>query len=96
MKNIKLLGDKVLIEVADTSKTASGIQVIETEDASSYKRGVVLAVGPGNVSTTGFQKPLQVVIGDIVLFNFGQEISVNGQRLSLVGESDVVMIFTEE
>lgn len=93
--NIKLLGDKVLVEVQTETKTASGLEVVQSDDQRSFKQGTVVAVGPGRfVPETGINYELSVKVGDKVLFNFGQEITLEGKSYMLMAESDICVVFT--
>jgi chaperonin GroES len=88
------LQDRVLIRgVAQEDKTAGGIII---PDAAKEKpmEGEVIAVGPGARSEGGKIQPLDVKIGDRVLFGkwSGTEIKVDGKELIIMKESDIMGI----
>ncbi len=100
MNKIKVLGDKVLVEVDTQTKTMSGLEVVQSDDARSFKGGKVVAVGPGkfvqNVREMSIVKPefesMTVKVGDKVLFNFGQEVTIEGKSYMVMAESDICVI----
>jgi len=91
--DLKPLGDRVIVEVLDEEEvTYSGIVLPDTAKEKSQK-GKVLAVGDGRVSeATGTRIPLEVSEGDEVLYSKygGSEITVDGEDLLVLRESDVL------
>jgi chaperonin GroES len=88
---IKPLLDRVLLreEEAKTSKTQSGIYIPEgAEKDKGTKRGVVLAVGEGKYEN-GKLIPVRVKIGDEVLYAWGDQIEVDGEKYVIVRESEI-------
>jgi chaperonin GroES len=73
--------------------TASGIVLPETAKEKPME-GKVLAVGPGNRNDSGERVPLDVKVGDRVLFAkyAGTEIKQNGTRHLIMRESDLLAI----
>src|SRR6266480_1962702 len=90
---LKPLGDRVIVQAVDEEETtASGIVLPDTAKEKP-QRGKVLAVGDGKVSEeTGKRTPLDVSEGDEVLYSKygGTEISVDGEDLLVLRESDVL------
>ena len=70
MKNIKLLGENVLVRVEDPDEQLKGIWLPRTAERldSDYCRATVMAVGPGQRSVSGIFHPTEVVPGDRVYF----------------------------
>ena len=94
-KKIQPLQDRVLIrEYTDhkEKKTSSGIiiPVSATEDKNG-KRGEIVAVGPGRVED-GKKISLTVTVGDKVIFQWGDKVSVDGEEYYLVRESEILAI----
>jgi chaperonin GroES len=88
------LQDRVLIRgVAQEDKTAGGIIIPDTAKEKPME-GEVIAVGPGARSEGGKIQPLDVRIGDRVLFGkwSGTEIKVDGKELIIMKESDIMGI----
>ena len=90
--NLKPLGDRVVVEpVEQEEMTASGLVLPETAKEKPQK-GKVLAVGDGEVKEDGSRRPLDVSEGDEVLYSKygGTEITVDGDELLVLRESDVL------
>ena len=95
--NVKPLGDRILVErIEQESKTAGGIIIPDTAKEKP-KQAKVLAVGPGAKDENGKRLPMDVAVGDIVLFTqwAGSEIKVDGKDYLVLKESDVIGIIEE-
>jgi chaperonin GroES len=97
MADIKMkpLGDRVIVEpLEQDEQTASGIILPETAKEKPQE-GTVLAVGPGRVDDDGKRLPMDVKVGDVVLFPKygGTEIKLDGGRKVMVmRESEILAI----
>jgi chaperonin GroES len=93
--NLRPLGDRVVVEPLDESEvTASGIVIPDTAKEKP-QRGKVLAVGPGARDKDGNVIPLDVNVGDVVLFAkyAGTEFKLTGGRnLLVMRESDLFAV----
>ncbi|MFW0776943.1 MAG: co-chaperone GroES [Rickettsiales bacterium] len=90
--NIKPLGDRIVVEASEQEeKTAGGI-IIPDNAKEKPKQGKVLAVGPGAKDENGKRIPMDVEVGDIVLFTqwAGSDIKVDGVEYKVLKESDVI------
>ena len=86
------LQDRVLIRrVEQDEKTAGGIIIPDTAKEKPME-GEVVAVGPGARSEDGKIHPLDVKVGDRVLFGkwSGTEIKLDGEELIIMKESDIM------
>ena len=95
MPKIQPLGDRVLIkelEAETTEKTAGGIFIPDTvkEDRGS-KKGEVLAVGSGKYDD-GVLVPMEVKVGDTVLYQWGDTIKIKDEEYVVVSESSLIAI----
>jgi chaperonin GroES len=91
---LKPLGDRVLVKpVEEEETTASGIVLPDTAKEKPQK-GEVLAVGDGKLDDDGKRVKLDVSKGDQVLYSKygGTEITVEGEDLLVLRESDVLAI----
>ena len=90
---LKPLGDRLIVQaIEEEQTTASGLVLPDTAKEKPQK-GKVLAVGDGKLSEeTGKRVPLDVSEGDEVLYSKygGTEISVEGEDLLVLRESDVL------
>jgi len=88
----KPLQDRVLIRrLAQEEKTAGGIIIPDTAKEKPAE-GEVIAVGPGLRSEDGKLHPLDVKIGDRILFGkwSGSEVKIDGEELIIMKESDIL------
>ncbi|NDF13552.1 MAG: co-chaperone GroES, partial [Proteobacteria bacterium] len=92
--NIKPLGDRLVVErLEQEEKTVGGIIIPDTAKEKP-KQAKVLAVGPGAKDENGKRIPVDVTVGDIVLFTqwAGNEIKIEGKEYLILKESDVIGI----
>jgi len=88
------LHDRVLIEVLDSEeKTAGGI-IIPDSAKEKPQEGKVVAVGSGTRTEGGKVIPMDVKIGDLVLFGkwSGTDVKIDGKEYSIMKESDIMGI----
>ncbi len=91
---LRPLGDRVWVEpIEQEERTASGIILPETAKEKPME-GKILAVGPGARKENGERAPLDVKIGDRVLFAkyAGTEFKHEGAKYLLMRESDLLAI----
>jgi len=92
---IRPLSDHILIEpIKDEEKTKSGILLPETADKEKPEQGKVIAVGPGRKTASGKVNPMDVKVGDRVLFTkYGpNEIKVDDKEYLIAREEDILAI----
>jgi chaperonin GroES len=86
------LHDRVVVKRLDAEeKTASGIIIPDTAKEKP-SQGEVVAVGPGGRDEAGKLIPIDVKVGDTVLFGkwSGTEVKIDGQELLIMKESDIM------
>jgi chaperonin GroES len=86
------LADRVLVKpIEKEEKTKSGIYLPDTAKEKPQE-GEVLAVGPGKIADDGKRIPLDIKVGDVVLYAKygGTEIKVDGDDLMILRESDIL------
>jgi chaperonin GroES len=89
---IRPLHDRVIVKRLDNErKTASGI-VIPDSAAEKPDQGEIVAVGPGKRDDNGKLIPIDVKVGDRVLFGkyAGQTVKVDGDELLVMREEDLM------
>ncbi len=92
---IKPLSNNILIEPAKQEiKTKTGILLPETSEKERPEAGKVIAVGPGKKTSAGKVIPLEIRVGDEVLFTrYGpNEIKVEGKDYLIAKEEDILAI----
>jgi chaperonin GroES len=88
------LHDRVLVQrIEEDEKTAGGIIIPDTAKEKPMQ-GEVIAVGPGARDESGKLVPLEVRVGDHVLFGkwSGTEVRIDGRDLLIMKESDILGI----
>lgn len=91
---LKPLADRVLVKVEEQeTKTAGGILLPDTAQKKSQK-GVVMAVGAGRMNEEGKRLPMEVKVGDEILFAkySGTDIESEGVKYLLLSERDILAI----
>ena len=91
---LRPLHDRVIIKRLDNeTKTASGLVIPETA-AEKPDQGEVLAVGTGKKDDSGKTIPMDVKVGDRVLFGkyAGQTVKVDGNELLVMREEDIMAV----
>jgi len=92
--SVRPLHDKLLVRrLSEEDKTSGGI-IIPDSAKEKPQRGKVIAVGNGNKTEDGKTIPLEVKVGDDVLFSkySGTELKLEGEELLMIGEKDVLGI----
>jgi len=92
--NFRPLHDRVLLRrVEQENKTSGGIIIPDTAKEKPME-GEILAVGPGARGEDGKVQPLDVKVGDRVLFGkwSGTEVKIDGEELIIMKETDVMGI----
>ena len=86
------LQDRVLIEPMEQAERSKGGVIIPDTAKEKSVEGRVLAVGPGARDESGRLQPLDIKVGDIVLYGkwSGTEVKVDGEDLLIVKEADVM------
>jgi len=95
---LKPLHDRILVQRLESEeKTAGGI-IIPDSAQEKPSRGVIIAVGEGRRDDSGERKPLDVKVGDNVLFSKygGTEVKVEGEEYLLMREEDIQAIIIED
>jgi chaperonin GroES len=90
------LGDRVIVQpiTDDEKESKSGIIIPETVSKEKPERGKVIAVGPGKKDEDGKMTPMNVKVGDKVLFSkySPDEIKIDGETYLLVREDSILAV----
>jgi chaperonin GroES len=93
--NVRPLHDRILVRrMAEEEKTAGGIIIPDTAKEKP-QRGEVVATGKGRVTEDGKTLPLEVKIGDKILFSkySGTELKLDGSEYLMMREEDILGVF---
>ncbi|MCP3867254.1 MAG: co-chaperone GroES [Gammaproteobacteria bacterium] len=90
--NIRPLQDRVVIRRMEEERTSAGGIVLPDSATEKPVQGEVVAVGNGKVLDSGESRPLDVKVGDRVLFGkySGTEVKVGDEDLLVMREDDIV------
>ena len=88
------LHDRVIVKRLDAEQTTKGGIVIPDSAAEKPIKGKVIAVGKGKILENGKVQPMDLKVGDIILFGkySGNEIKVDGEELVVMSESEVMAV----
>jgi len=94
---LKPLGNRVVVEPVEQEEVTSGGIVLPETAKEKPQKGTVLSIGPGERDDDGKYIPMDVKEGDTVLFAkyAGTEIKVEGKKLLILKESDLLAIVLE-
>ena len=89
---IRPLADKVIVERVD--KRRSGGIIIPESAKDKAREGLVVGVGPGRNTESDVRIPVDVRVGDVVLFGkySGTEVNIDGEEFLIMRESDILAI----
>lgn len=93
----KPLHDRVLVRrVASDERSAGGVIIPDTAKEKPME-GEVIAVGSGARRDDGTMQPMEVVVGDRILFGkyAGSEVRIDGQELLIMKEADILGVLDE-
>lgn len=91
---LRPLHDRVIVKRLEEEKTSPGGIVIPDTAKEKPIKGEVLAIGNGKVLENGDIRPLDVKVGDKVLFGkyAGTEVTVDDQELLVMREDDIMAV----
>lgn len=91
---IRPLHDRILIKRIETQEDKKGAIIIPDTAKEKPQEGEIMAVGSGKVLEDGKKQPLEVKVGDKVLFSkyAGTEVKVDDQEMLMMREDDVLAI----
>jgi len=91
---LRPLHDRVIVKRTEEERTSPGGIVIPDTAAEKPIRGEIIAAGNGKVQDNGELRPLDVKVGDKVLFGkySGTEVKVDGEELLVMREDDIMAV----
>lgn len=96
--NILPLADRVVVKPYEAAEQKRGGIIIPDTAKEKPMEGEVVEVGPGRTTDEGKRMPLEVKKGDRILYGkySGTEVSVEGQELLIMRESDIFAIINRK
>lgn len=91
---IKPLGDRIVIKVIEDSEQTSGGIFIPDNAKEKPQKGEVVSVGPGKTLDSGEREPLDVKVGDVILYAkySGTDVKLDGQVYKILSVKDALAI----
>jgi len=91
---MKPLADRVVIKPSEAEETSRGGIILPDAAKEKPVLGEVVAVGPGKVSDDGKKLPMEVKVGDTVLYGkySGTEVTVEGEEYLIMREADIFAV----
>jgi len=91
---IQPLGDRIVIEVLEAKEKTKGGIVLPDSAKEKPQEGKVVAVGKGKVSDEGKVIPLEVKVGDKILYGkySGAEVTLDEKEYLIIKEEDVLAV----
>ena len=94
---MKPLGSRVVVEPIEQEEVTPGGIVLPETAKEKPQKGIVLSVGDGDRDDEGKRIPMDVKVGDTVLFAkySGTEIKLDGKKLLILREADILAILVD-
>ena len=92
--NLKPLGDMIVVKVVNHEEKTKGGIVLPDTAKEKPTEGEVMAIGTGKVLENGQKLPLEVKVGDRIIFSkyAGTEVKLDGEEYVIFSERDVLAI----
>nr|WP_201775207.1 co-chaperone GroES [Corynebacterium epidermidicanis] len=92
--NIKPLEDKILVQINEAETTTASGLVIPDSAKEKPQEATVIAVGAGRFDEDGERIPMDVKVGDVVIFSKygGTEIKYQGEEYLILSQRDVLAV----
>lgn len=97
MVKVRPLGDRILVKRLEEEEVMKGGIIIPDTAKEKPQRGEVIAVGLGRLDEEGKRVPLDVKVGDSILFGkyAGNEVTFDDEEYLIMREDDVLAIVEE-
>ena len=88
---------RVVVKRIDAEEKTKGGIIIPDSAKEKPSQGEILSVGPGGRDEAGKLIPIDLNVGDIVLFGkwYGTEVKIDGQEVLIMKESDIMGVITD-
>ncbi|TVQ48408.1 MAG: co-chaperone GroES [Gloeocapsa sp. DLM2.Bin57] len=89
---VKPLGDRVFVKVSPSEEKTSGGILLPDTAKEKPQIGEIVAVGSGKINDNGTRIPLEVKVGDKVLYSkyAGTDVKLGGEEYVLLSEKDIL------
>ena len=95
--SIKPLEDRIVVKAVEAEQTTASGLVIPDTAKEKPQEGEVLAVGPGRIDDKGNRVPVDVAVGDKVIYSKygGTEVKYDGQDYLILGARDILAVVSK-
>lgn len=95
--NIRPLGDKVVVKATSAEERTAGGIVLPDAAREKPQQGKVVAVGPGRLLETGERAPMNVQVGDTVIYSKygGNEVKLGSEELLILDQDSIYAVLAE-
>ncbi|MCL2467173.1 MAG: co-chaperone GroES [Micrococcales bacterium] len=95
--SIKPLEDRIVVRTLEAETTTASGLVIPDSAKEKPQEGEVLAIGPGRIDDNGNRVPLDVAVGDTVIYSKygGTEVKYGGDEYLILSARDILAIVTK-
>ena len=92
--SIKPLEDRIVVQTLEAEQTTASGLVIPDTAQEKPQEGSVVAVGPGRVDDNGNRVPLDVAVGDVVIYSKygGTEVKYAGEEYLILSARDILAV----
>ncbi|SNS56786.1 chaperonin GroES [Micrococcales bacterium KH10] len=92
--SIKPLEDRILVKTLEAEVTTPSGLVLPDTAQEKPQEGEVLAIGPGRIDDNGNRVPLDVAVGDKVIYSKygGTEVKYNGEEYLILSARDILAV----
>ena len=96
--NIRPLHDRIIIQRLDEGEQRVGGIIVPDTAREKPQQGRVIAAGTGKIRDDGTRQPVDVKVGDCILFGkyAGQDITVNGEDYLIIREDEVLGVLVDD
>lgn len=93
---LKPLGDRVIVKAVPAEEMTAGGIVLPDSAQEKPQEGDVIAIGPGTQLSTGKKVPMDVAIGDRIIYGkyAGTEVKIGADEYVIVRQDDVLAVKT--
>ncbi len=94
---LRPLHDRVIVKRMEEERMSAGGIVIPDSATEKPSRGEIIAAGNGKILENGDKRPLDISVGDTVLFGkySGTEVKVDGDELLVMREEDIMAVIED-
>jgi len=92
--SIKPLEDRIVVQTLDAETTTASGLVIPDTAKEKPQEGTIVAIGPGRIDDNGNRVPLDVAVGDVVIYSKygGTEVKYRGEEYLILSARDILAV----